>query len=263
MAAGDEKKPVTLDELKAGVRLTAGHRVVLIVQGAVATTTTEAPETTETTTAAPEHLSTTTTAAPEESTTEAPEETTTAATESTTTSEPSSTTTATGTTTTAEPSSSTTASPGTSTTAPGTTTTGPGTTTTAPGTTTTKPPGAEVEVELNADVLAALPDGALVLSGDGIDEQQIAFADAEQADGVLRFTFKWEDLSKKVKLVATGSGKSVTLWEDQPAGDPSQDIVWSGAISDLYAPAEEAPGEPQSVGEMPENLHLRDDEVDQ
>ena len=264
MPAGDEeKKSVTQDELKAGVRLTAGHRVVLIVEGAVAATTTEAPGEPETTTAEPEtitttaHPATTTTAAPEEST-EAPEETTTAeaaAEPGSTTAEPSSTTTSPGTTTTG---------PGTTTTAPSTTTTGPSTTTTGLGTTTTKAPGAQVVVELHADVLTLVPDGALVFSGDGIDEQQITFADAEQADGVLRFTFKWDDITKKVKLVATGSGKSVTLWEDQPAGDPAQEIVWSGAISDLYTPSEEEPGEPQSVGDdMPENLHLRDDEVDQ
>jgi hypothetical protein len=195
MAAGDEKKPVTLDELKAGVRLTAGHRVVLIVQGAAGTTTTEAPETTTTAATTTETPSTTTTAPPEESTTAAPEETTTAA----------------------------------------------GTTTTSPSTTTTAGTQATVVVELPEEALDLLPDGALTLSGEGIEDQQIAFTAAEHADGVLRFTFKWDGISVKTKLVATAGSGSVTLWEDQPAGDPSQLISWSGAVSDLY-PAPPGPG---------------------
>ncbi|HEX4382792.1 MAG TPA: hypothetical protein VH083_07580 [Myxococcales bacterium] len=89
-------------------------------------------------------------------------------------------------------------------------------------------------VELPEEALDLLPDGSLTLSGDGIEDQQIAFSAAEHADEVLRFKFQWDGISVKTKLVASSGGNSVTLWEDQPAGDPAQLISWSGAVSDLY-----------------------------
>jgi hypothetical protein len=275
MATGDEeeKKFVTQADLQAGVRLTAGHSVVLVVEGAVAETTTEAPEADEpeTSTTAPpqstteapattttgEPPATTTTAAPEEEPAEtttatlpSPSTTTTTAPAETTTGEPSSTTTAEpSTTTTGEPSSTTTGEPS------STTTGEPSSTTTAPSTTTTAAQVVAI-VELQADVLTMLPDGTLTLTAAGIDDQQIAFSAAEQDDGVLRFTFKWNDASLKVTLVASAGGNSVTLWAEQPAGDPSQPIVWSGAVSDLYTLPGDETGEPEITGSTIDDLDL-------
>jgi hypothetical protein len=265
---GEERKFVTQDDLKAGVRLTAGHSVILVVEGAIEATTTGAPggEEPEATTTAPaattteapaatttEQPATTTTAAPEE-----PEETTTAGEEPATTTSPSpstSTTTLTSTTT-GEPSSTTTGEPSSTTTGePSSTTTAPSSTTTAPSTTTTGSGQASVVVELPEEALELLPDGSLTLSGDGIEDQQIAFSAAEHADEVLRFKFQWDGISVKTRLVATSGGNSVTLWEDQPAGDPSQFISWTGAVSDLYpAPAAPDTNTVESIGSAIDDL---------
>jgi outer membrane protein OmpA-like peptidoglycan-associated protein len=113
---------------------------------------------------------------------------------------------------------------------------------------------AEAVVELDKAITDLLPDGALVLSGDGIDQQQKNFADATAANGVLRFDFTWDDPSRKVKLVATAGGNTVTLWDDQAAGDPKTPIRWSGAITDLYQLPASGAGEPQSTGSSPDDL---------
>ena len=109
-------------------------------------------------------------------------------------------------------------------------------------------------VELPEEALELLPDGALTLSGEGIEDQQIAFSAAEHADGVLRFKFQWDGISVKTKLVATAGGGSVTLWEDQAAGDPSQFISWSGAVSDLYPALDPGTGAIEAVGSAIDDL---------
>jgi hypothetical protein len=43
---------------------------------------------------------------------------------------------------------------------------------------------------------------------------------------VLPFEFRWDDVSHKAKLEARARGNSVTLEEDQPAGDPKSRIIW-------------------------------------
>jgi outer membrane protein OmpA-like peptidoglycan-associated protein len=113
---------------------------------------------------------------------------------------------------------------------------------------------AEVVVELDQAITDLLPDGALILSGDGIDQQQKKFADATAANGVLSFEFTWDDPALKVKLEATAGGNTVTLWDDQAAGDPKVQILWSGAITDLVQLPASDEGDPQSTGASPDDL---------
>jgi outer membrane protein OmpA-like peptidoglycan-associated protein len=119
---------------------------------------------------------------------------------------------------------------------------------------------AEVLVELDEAAADALPDGALVLSGEGIADQEIALSSAERADGVLRLRFSWDDASIKVKLEARAGGKSVTLWEEQAAGDPKTSIVWSGAVADLYPEETIADAEPEVYATAGDDLESKSDQ---
>ena len=113
---------------------------------------------------------------------------------------------------------------------------------------------AEVLLELDEGAADALPDGVLVLSGKGLAAQELSLAGAERAGGVLRLRFSWEDTSRLVRLEARAEGRTATLWEDQPAGDPKTPIVWAGAVSDLYPPPAPGTSEPQLTGSAFDDL---------
>lgn len=97
----------------------------------------------------------------------------------------------------------------------------------------------EVELVWPAHLVDRLPDDfEVVLSGAGVERQQLDKS-AAVADGeTMRFLFAWDGPQKTVQLAAKGSGKKVQLWEDHAAGDLDAEIEWGERLAPLLAEPE-------------------------
>ena len=110
---------------------------------------------------------------------------------------------------------------------------------------------AEVSLEFDPQVVAALPGATLRLSGAGVPAQEVPLEESVQLE--------WKGPSRKITVEARAGSRKVVLLEAQAAGDPAQPLHWSGHLEDLveHGPHQAAAAVTGSMGDS--HLHVQVD----